>query len=457
MSAAIKLPDEWKPLRLHRKQSQLFYSTDRLVAVRAARRSGKTTIAKRRAVLKLPTRTWHGAPPRILYIAPTRPQAKAIAWDSFKNLVHPSWRDGKPSETELTIRTIWGSQLTVGGFDVPQRFEGVPWDFVIVDESADIKPRAVDTSIIPALADVKGICWRIGVPKRTGIGAREFNSICDDRSKGYRYFSWSAAEVIDREELIRLKHILDSKDYAEQILGQVVSSSGLAYYEFNANDGGNVINSSATRYNPNRRIVVGSDFNVNPMAWCLAHVYDGKVFVFDELYIRNTNTASTLSELHRRYPNHKAGWSFYGDATSRARKTAGTNATQSDYLIINNSPLFQKGEGVSVNYPRKNPPVKNRLASVNAMLCNAAKTRRAFINPSCTHLIDDLLSRGVDEVGQPINATADSGHATDAFGYLIHGIFPLHLTNPDWTEDYTQKESIIDAIQLFDDGDYFVD
>ena len=442
---------------MHRKQSQLFYSTDRLVAVRAARRSGKTTIAKRRAVLKLPTRTWHGEPPRVLYLAPTRPQAKAIAWESFKNLIHPSWRDGEPSETELTIRTIWGSRLTIGGFDVPQRFEGVPWDFVIVDESADIRPRAVDTSIIPALADVKGTCWRIGVPKRTGLGAREFNGICDDRSKGYRYFSWTAAEVLDAEELQRLKQILDSKDYAEQILGQVVSSSGLAYFEFSASDFGNVRNIPETRYNPNRRIIVGSDFNVNPMAWVLAHVFDGRVYVFDELYIRNTNTASTLAELHRRYPNHKAGWSFYGDATGRARKTAGTNATQSDYLIIKNSKDFQSGEGVSVKYPKKNPPVKNRLASVNAMLCNAAKTRRVFINPTCTHLIDDLGSRGVDDVGQPVNANADSGHITDALGYLIHGMFPIHRVNPDWGGIEDGGGSYIDAIQLFDDGDYFVD
>jgi hypothetical protein len=334
----------------------------------------------------------------------------------------------EPNETELRIETIWGSELRIGGFDKPMRYEGVGYDGVVVDESSDIKPRAVDLSILPALADRRGWLARIGVPKRQGVGATEFKRICEDRKQGYTFFEWSAESVLERAEVENLKTRLSTKDYDEQVRGLAVDVSGAAYFAFKAAPWpeGNILASPLTQYNPNRPIVVGSDFNVSPMAWVIGHVFDGMICIFDEIWLRDTNTRQTLSELHNRYPDHKAGWLFLGDATGKARKTAGTAATQSDYLIIKNDSRFANSAGgVSTHYPASNPPVKDRLASVNAMLCNAANLRRLIVSPTCIHLIDDLAARQLDDVGQPINATEDSGHITDALGYVIHGLFPL--------------------------------
>jgi hypothetical protein len=430
------LPPRWKELRPHPKQFALWSCVDKMVAVRAARRSGKTELAKRKLVSSLPVATWHGEPGRYLFLAPVRQQAKEIAWADLKAMVKPEWLDGEPKETELKIVTRWGSELCVGGFDKPMRFEGMPWDGVIVDESADIRPTAVDRSLIPALADRDGWLWRMGVPKRTGVGAVEFNEICDNPAKGYTYFSWSASEILPPEKIAELAEILDPKDFEEQILGKVVSSSGLAFHSFSRADGGNVINNLHTQYQPNRRIIVGSDFNVTPMVWVLCHSYNGCLYVFDEIWLKDTNTISTLNELHRRHSEHKNGWLFLGDATGRARKTAGTTATQSDYQIIQNDKRFMQGLGCEIVYPRKNPAVKDRLASTNAMLCNANGKRRLFVNPSCTHLIDDLGSRGVDKFGQPVDATAYSGHPTDALGYVVHGLYPIQTHTEYATENY---------------------
>lgn len=421
------LTPQWFDLRPHSVQEALWTCPDRFVAVRAGRRSGKTTLAKRRLVRYLPVRLWHGQPARYLYVAPTRDQAKHIAWNDLKALCHPHWLAGEPRESELVIRSVWGSEIHVSGFDKPARIEGVPWDGVVVDESADIRPGAVDKSLRPALADRRGWMWRIGVPKRAGIGAAEFRKICEDRSKGYRFFTWSAEDILDPSELAHMAQHLDHKDYDEQIKGLAVSSSSRAFDEFEPEF--NVLAGPATQYQPNRTIAVGSDFNVNPMAWVIAHVIGGSIYVFDELWLRNTNTRAALNELHRRYGDHKAGWIFFGDASGRARKTVGTSASNSDYLLIKQDARFAESEGgVQVRYPKANPGVKNRLASCNAMLCNAMEQRRLLINPSCTHLIEDLDQRGVDQQGQPLDATPDTGHITDALGYMVHAMFPVRFS-----------------------------
>src|SRR5262249_24890285 len=43
-----------------------------------------------------------------------------------------------------------------------------------VVHNCDIKPGTVDLTILPALTWRNGWLWRIGVPKRFGIGAKEF-------------------------------------------------------------------------------------------------------------------------------------------------------------------------------------------------------------------------------------------------------------------------------------------
>lgn len=431
MQLLTKAWTQWRP---HRIQSLVWRCNDRFQAWRAGRRSGKTSLAKRRLVRALAEATCHGEPARCLYLAPTRDQAKRIAWDDFKALIHPSYLIGNPKDTELIIKTIWGSELYVGGFDVPQRFEGTPWDYVVVDESSDIKPGAVDKSLRPAVADRQGKIWRIGVPKRTGIGAKEFKEICEDRTKGYTFFEWSAETVLPEAELALLREHLDKKDYDEQIRAIAVEASGKAYESFVKRHWpeGNLLSSNLTQYNPARRIVVGSDFNVNPMAWVLCHAYDGAIYVFDEIWLNDTTTRQTLDELYRRYSNHRAGWTFLGDATGQARKTAGTVASNADYLVIKNDTRFANtAGGVNCIYPKSNPLIKDRLASVNALCCNAANKRRLFVSPTCVQLISDLDSRQLKDSGEPTSADKFGGHITDALGYIVYALFPIQLLSAD--------------------------
>ena len=419
-----KLPKAWTPLRYHRLQNELWHCPSRTVAVAAGRGSGKTELARRRIVAYLPVaKPWED--PKYFYALPTYGQAKLVAWQQILSLVPKEWLKRVPSESSMIIETIFGSKLYVVGLDVPARIEGVQWDGGVIDESSDQKPGVFDRSVRPALTHRNGWCWRIGVPKRFGPGAREFKFTYDlgmQDKGGVRSFTWPSWDILPESEIEILKAQLDAKDFNEQVGGNFVDAGGLAYYSFNKSIHG----SRPCTYDPNKPILVCSDFNVDPMAWVLCQFvqtdYGEAMEVIDEIWLRNTNTMATLDFLWNKYAPHKGGWIFTGDATGRRRQSS---ASSSDYKQIRNDKRFN----ARVRYEKANPSVKDRLAAVNCLLRNARGDVRLWVDPKCKHLLDDLENRSLNEWGEPMpavpNESRDSGHATDALGYGIIKYFPI--------------------------------
>lgn len=417
------LPLSWKPLRFHPIQSELWRTNKRFVGVAAGRGSGKTELARRRVVRFLPVKKpW--LDPMYFYALPTRQQAKRTAWLAIKQLVPKEWIKGKPYETDMMIETVFGSFLYVVGMDKPQRIEGNQWDGGVIDESSDQKPSAFRLSILPALSHRNGWCWRIGVPKRQGVGALDFRQFCEKSDSEFAFFSWPSSDILTPEQLRFAQENLDAKDYAEQYEASFQDISGLIFYAFSV---ANI--SSDVSYNPDYPIVVGSDFNVDPMAWIVAHIVDNKLYVFDELFLRNTNTQATLNNLFARYGQHSAGWEFYGDATGKARKTA---ANDTDLIQIKNDKRFINKK---IFYLKSNPPQQTRFAETNALLRNAAGEIRCYISSKCKNLLTDLQSRQYIEGSTEPNDIGDLGHITDALGYVIHRRWPIRVNRIMTTDD----------------------
>lgn len=400
------LTPAWTTLKPHVLQSRLWRTDKRFVAVAAGRGSGKTELARRRLVRFLPIKKpW--STPLYFYAGPTYGQAKRVAWRALKDLVPKNWVQSI-SESDMVIRTIFGSELHVVGMDKPQRIEGVQWDGGVIDECSDQKPKVFDLTVRPALSHREGWCWRIGVPKRHGVGALEFRS-CFERDSGWDCYNWPSADILEPDEIEFARQMLDAKDFAEQYEASWVKSGGMAFHAFDPDK-----HIRPVAYDETKPIIVGSDFNVDPMAWVLCHQGEGNgLDIFDEIWLRDTNTRKTLDILYARYPEHQGGWHFLGDATGRARKTA---ATISDYVIIKQDERFQG----NIRYPKANPMIKDRLASCNALMCHD----RLHIDARCTNLILDLEFRSLDETGNPDDA-GDQGHITDALGYVIHTMYPV--------------------------------
>lgn len=414
------LTPRWTQLKYHPIQRAAWTSSSRFVGLPCGRGSGKTELAKRRLIRYLPIKKEH-EDPRYFYAGPTYQQAMRTAWDDLLALIPREW---EPKCKGNCIRTVFGSELWVFGLDNPERIEGPQYDGGVVDESCDQWPGTFDLNILPALTWRQGWCWRIGVPKRQGVGAIEFREWCQSIERGEvtnaSVYRWPSSDVAPKEALEWAARYMDAKDYNEQFNAEWETAGGAIFYAFDETQ-----NCRSCAYRPELPIVVASDFNVDPMCWALGHVIDNRIVEwFDEIVLRNANTPGTLDTLYNKYASHTAGFYFYGDATGKARKTA---ATASDYVHILNDERF-KTMGRQIKYVDGNPPVLDRFAACNAMLCNAAGQRRMFIDPRCKMLIKDLRSRHNKPGTMTPNDFGDLGHMTDAIGYFIYQAFPVRIT-----------------------------
>lgn len=368
------------------------------------------------------------ADPIYFYALPTFNQARRVAWRPIVKLIPSDWVKGEPNETELRIDTIFGSTLYVVGMDKPSRLEGLQYDGCVIDESCDQKPGSFARSILPALSHRNGWCWRIGVPKRVGPGAAEFKDFCKTGAAPgtpgaeHETYTWPSEDILTDDQLRWARENLDAKDYNEQYRAAWETVGGVVFHCFDE-----LLNvTSDIEYNPAKTLIIGSDFNVDPMAWVICQQSDDKLTlnVLDEIWVRNTNTRECLTRVHERFKSHESGFQFFGDATSRARNT---RASESDYIQIKNDRRFHSA---TIHYPRSNPNRANRFASCNALFCNANNQRRCFVHPRCVNLIRDLTHRGYKEGSNEPDDYGDIGHITDALGYVIHKVYPMALHIP---------------------------
>lgn len=461
------LTPSWTPLRYHPLQTKLWRTKAQFVAVAAGRGSGKTELARRRIVRFLPIKKDH-PDPIYFYALPTIKQAKRVAWNKILQLIPKEWIK-KINITDMTVSTIFGSTLYVAGMDQPQRIEGDQWDGGVLDESCDQKPKVFDLSVLPALTHKNGWCWRIGVPKRHGVGSRDFKRFYDLGIKQNRLdnqnnqdiieefnngdedddedddeeddhlldgitvesYTWPSADILPPGKLSWYQTNLDPRDFNEQFNATWESASGAIFYGYKDKEypEGNL--DSSIQYRSDLPLIIGQDFNVDPMAWIIGQYINDtspRLNVIDELYIRNTNTVESLKELHKRYGHHKAGFNFYGDASARARKTS---ASLSDYFLIQQEINQQKFPGGRIYFLKANPRLQDRFAACNAMFCNAKGERRCFIHPKCRNLRQDLQERQYKEGTNEPDDYGDIGHISDALGYPIHRMFPIGVRLTD--------------------------
>lgn len=415
----------WTKFRPHPIQAELWDCRKRFIAVPAGRGSGKTELAKRHLVRSLlVSKPWPD--PRYFYGGPTWQQAKRVAWADLLRLIPPAWYDKSDvSVSEMRITTLWGAELWVVGLDKPQRIEGTLWDGCVLDESCDLKPQVFDMNVLPTLTWRNGWCWRIGVPKRQGPSAVEFRDYFEAAQSGKlpdaAGFTWPSSDIVPKQMLDFARTMLDPRDYAEQFDAMFQTAGGGIFHCFDEH-----LNVRRCPYDPQLPLIIGSDFNVDPMAWAIGQRRGDLMEWFDELWLRNANTPRTLDALWAKYASHKGGFQFFGDATSQARKTS---ADKTDYAHILNDERFKKA-GRIVRYPRQNPRIRDKFSACNAMLKNAKGVRRMFVDPVCVHLLADLRARYYKPgTSDPADAgvAGDVGHITDAMGYATWMLFPVRI------------------------------
>ena len=150
---------------------------------------------------------------------------------------------------------------------------------------------------------------------------------------------------------------------------------------------------------------IGIDFNIQNTNAVIGIVQDQKLLIFDEV-VAAYDTDALAQTIKSRYPMNKIY--VYPDASGGNRST---NATQTDIEILS-------GYGFSNQSPRSNPPVRDRVASVQALLCNGKGESRLQIHASCRKLIESMELQSYTEKGEP-DKESGYDHMADALGYLV--------------------------------------
>lgn len=186
----------------------------------------------------------------------------------------------------------------------------------------------------------------------------------------------------------------------DDVEGRVYSSYSDASYP-----AGNVDESVA---DTGGEILVGQDFNVNPMASVIAVRVADECHVLDSLEIPVSNTEQVMEELRRRYPNRKIV--VCPDPSGKQRKTSAAVGV-TDYTII-------RSFGFEVRAPNAAPVVVDRENNANAMYLKGER-RRVRIHPRAKALRTALKNLTYKEGTSIRDKASGFDHVCDAMDYLL--------------------------------------
>ena len=192
----------------------------------------------------------------------------------------------------------------------------------------------------------------------------------------------------------------------QELEGQFVNVyQGRVYYAFNRK-----INVSNINFIKDHPIIIGQDFNINPMCGVVAQVINDTIFIIDEIRIETSNT-NELAELIK--SKFGTGHKIIPDSTGAARKTSSNGL--SDHMILRNA-------GFTI--PNiSNPHRIDRYNCVNSLL----EKKRIMIDSKCKSLINDLEKVGYkDGTNLPDTKDKNLTHISDALGYLCWYLYPLY-------------------------------
>jgi hypothetical protein len=431
-------------------QATVFSSDQRFRVLVAGRRFGKTYLARVelcQAASVPGSLAW--------YVAPTIKQAKRIAWKPLKEMTRPYWA-AKPNETDLRIELVWGGTICVRGADNYDSLRGDGLDFLVLDEFASMAREAWTEVLRPALADKQGRALFIGTPH----GHNHFYDLYEAAQGRPQWatfqFTTEQGGNVAPEELESAAHEMDERTYRQEFQARFENLGvGRAYYGFERER-----NVRPLVYNPRVPLFWALDFNNNPLCSVIGQIANGRVHILDELILPDSNTPAACeeflersrkwttgpelpdlpadsgeqaeelhAELTRQFQPRLINVYIYGDATGNQARTS---ASRTDWQIIKNffgryPDLYQAGFRV----PSANPPVKDRVNCVNAVLHNHAGQHRLLIHPACKHLIRDLeqVCWKADPHGNLLADLDKSDpmrtHVSDALGYCLAREFPM--------------------------------
>ena len=395
-------------LRLTAAQWTVYTDPARFRVLVAGRRFGKTHLAAhellRVAVNHKGSTSW--------YIAPTYGMARDVMLPKLKDLIPPSYISSL-DQTDLRITLRNSSVIALRSSDNPDRLRGAGLDLAVLDEMAYQDPAAWPT-IRPALSDKQGRALLISTPAGYNHFYKIYLAAHNEPDWAVHTYTTLEGGNVTPEEIESARHDMDERTFRQEYEASFESLAGRVYYAFDRRpypDG----NISDVKDIDGAPILVGMDFNINPMSAVFAVKAGGQIHVIGEATIDNGNTDEMVRLIKSRYPNRTIR--IYPDPTGNARKTSAP-VGQTDFTILRQA-------GFQVLAPSHPYAVVDKINTVNTGLRTAAGDKRVLIHPTCRQLmmaLDGLTY--VDGTNEP-DKSSGLDHITDALGYLLLWELPL--------------------------------
>lgn len=379
------------------------------------------------------------------YFAQSYPGIRDIFYPTVEEALFPWGFSVKIKESNKEVDLYLGKRyygtIICRSMERPETIIGFKIGQALVDEIDVLKP------------DKARIAWRKIIARMRHVSPGLKNGIdVTTTPEGFKFcHSQFVEQVREKPELAEMYGLIQASTYDNEanlpddyipsllasyppqlidayINGQFVNlKTGSVYVAYDRSKNG----CSDTIRDDDRVLYVGLDFNVGRMAGIVHVKRNNLPRAVDEI-INGYDTPSVIQTLKERYWKYEDGKyvatrqiRVYPDASGNSRKSV--NASESDLAL-----LRQAGFTVITNHA--NPPVKDRINSMNGMFCNAIGERRYLVNPDkCPTYAASLEQQAWNDSGEP-DKTTGHDHQTDAGGYFIHHEYPI-VTRRTTTSD----------------------
>jgi hypothetical protein len=359
------------------------------------------------------------------FFAPTHDLIRLIAWPRFQSKLD-EWGIGyQLNKSEGTLKLATGGQIIFRTMEAPERIVGFEIADADVDELDTLKPKHAEDAWNKIIARCRQN-KPDGKPNTAGVGTTpEGFRFTHDRwvKRGGEQYELITAPThsnptLPGDYVEGLRATYPPQLLEAYIEGRFVNlTAGSVYPLFDR-----TLNGTDELILPKEALHIGMDFNVGQMTAKVSVIRGDDPYTLDEL-TGVLDTPSMIEALREKYvrDGRKADQiTIYPDAAGGSRDTR--NASSSDLALLRNA-------GFRVLAPPSNPPIRDRVVSVNAMVCNGKGERRWKVNPkTCPRLVQDMEQQAYDANGMP-DKSAGNDHGPDALGYFMHSKFPAIRTS----------------------------
>ena len=417
--------------RLNRQQADFIFMPQKFRAFVAGYGSGKTWVGC--AALCKHFLEYEGI--NAGYFAPSYGQIRDIFYPTLEE-VAADWGldvDIKVSNKEVEVYRN-GKQIGLiicRSMDNPSSIIGFKIGHALVDE-LDVMPtekaklawRKIIARMRYNVAGLKNGVDVTTTPEGFKFTYEQFKKSVRDKPELASTYGLIHASTYDNEANLPDDYIKSLKDtYPDNLIdaylnGEFVNlTSGTIYHQFDS-----ILNSSTETIQKNETLYIGMDFNVGKMSAVVCVKRHGMPHIVDEI-INGYDTPDMIRIIKERYWEYRnenmvktCEIRIYPDASGASRKSV--NATDTDIKLLTNA-------GFMVYAKKTNPPVKDRVNALNAMILNANNERRLKVNiAKCPVLVECLEQQVWADNGEP-DKKGGKDHCNDALGYLISVEWPI--------------------------------